>query len=104
MLDRYKFMVQVKGDWTVWNPKVVIITCPRWPEEEFVRHREDRDGVRTVEAYEDVDQIYRRCTQFMDCVNGRMTDVTEQIRVQHPIPIYAPEEESNEGSVWDLTE
>jgi len=38
----------------VWNPRVIIITCPRWPADEFVRHKEDRDGVRTVEAYEDV--------------------------------------------------
>lgn len=44
LIDRYAFMAPVKGDFTVWNPRVIIITCPRWPDEEFVRHREDQFG------------------------------------------------------------
>lgn len=41
MLDRYKHEVPVKGNFVMWNPEVIIVTCPRIPDNEFVRHEKN---------------------------------------------------------------
>ena len=57
MLDRYPLRVPIKGGFAWWNPKQIFVTCPRLPEEEFVRH-----GAEQNQVYEDVEQVRRRCT------------------------------------------
>jgi len=56
-LDRYPVGVPVKGGRVPFNPRLIVITCPRVPRDEFVRHADDGNVV-----FEDVEQIYRRCT------------------------------------------
>lgn len=62
VMDRYPLMCPIKGGFTWWNPKTLYITCPRLPEDEFVRHSKDMQGNRQTEVFEDVEQINRRCT------------------------------------------
>jgi len=58
LLDRYHLNVPIKGGFTAWTPKYIFITCPRLPRDEFINHE-------TKEAYEDLEQIERRCTIIM---------------------------------------
>ena len=48
-MDIYPLEVPVKNGFKIWNPKYLIITCPRIPEEEFVKHTIDGNV-----TYEDV--------------------------------------------------
>lgn len=52
--------VQVKGQkgGTFWNPELIIITCPRKPEDEFTYKDKWNDG--TVTTFEDIQQVIRR--------------------------------------------
>ena len=48
-----------------WNPRVIIITCPRLPREEFTQRKLELTdyGMKNMgeEALEDVGQLVRRC-------------------------------------------
>jgi len=55
LTDKYPMDVPTKGGFVDWRPKRIVITCPRRPEEEFVRHNE----LGTV-VYEDIEQVRRR--------------------------------------------
>ncbi len=48
LLDRYPYMVEVKGGYRQFLAKTVIITCPKHPEECY------------AEAGEDIEQLLRR--------------------------------------------
>lgn len=49
LLDRNPVCPEVKGGHCYFNPRVIYITCPRLPEEEFVRH-----GAEGNVVFEDV--------------------------------------------------
>jgi len=49
LMDVYPLEVPVKNGFKIWNPKYLFITCPRIPEEEFVKHTIDGNV-----TYEDV--------------------------------------------------
>lgn len=38
LMDIYPLEVPVKNGFKTWKPKTLFITCPRTPEEEFVKH------------------------------------------------------------------
>ena len=65
LLDRYPLNCQVKGvkGGTWFNPYLIVITCPRTPAEEFVYRDKWNEGEST--AYEDIDQVIRRCDVIM---------------------------------------
>ncbi len=48
LLDRYPFRVEVKGGFRQFRSDLIIITCPKPPEECY------------MEAGEDIDQLLRR--------------------------------------------
>lgn len=48
LTDRHDINVEVKGGSVFFNPEVIIITCPRSPEQEYVNHN-------TNEVYEDIE-------------------------------------------------
>jgi len=58
LLDRYPIEVPIKGGHANWIPEVIIITCPRPPSQEFVRHVVTTNGYGTqntdTKVYEDV--------------------------------------------------
>lgn len=58
--DRYATCVNVKCGEAIWDPKTIIITCPRHPEVEFTywRNSEDKQSV----THEDIKQLLRRLT------------------------------------------
>lgn len=58
-LDIYKKKVPVKGSFVIWNPRVIILTCPRVPEDEYVYHDRYHNG--EIAQYEDIKQVTRRC-------------------------------------------
>jgi len=60
VLDRYALQTPVKGGFTWWNPEIIFVTCPRVPQDEFVRH-----GPEGSTAFEDVEQVTRRCDEIM---------------------------------------
>jgi len=41
VLDRYPLDCAIKGGFTYWNPITIYVTCPRIPNDEFVRHSKD---------------------------------------------------------------
>ena len=45
-LDRYPCGVPVKGGRVPFNPRLIVITCPRVPRDEFVRHADGLKGTR----------------------------------------------------------
>ena len=49
LLDKYPVEVPIKNGFAIWRPKRLFITCPRVPEEEFVKHTNEGNVV-----YEDV--------------------------------------------------
>lgn len=59
ILDRYTIQVPIKGGFTLWNPEVIIVTCPVRPEKLFVNRE-------TGEQWDHVDQVVRRVTVFRD--------------------------------------
>jgi len=61
-MDRYPLQCPNKGGFTTWNPTTIFITCPRIPNDEFVRHTKDMQGNNQTEQFEDVEQVNRRCT------------------------------------------
>jgi hypothetical protein len=67
-IDRYVRTVPVKGGFVDWNPQRIFITCPRTPEKEFVYHDKFNNGQE--EAYEDVEQVVRRCDVIV-CWNSQ---------------------------------
>lgn len=56
LLDRYKMAVQIKGGWTSWYPKVIIITCPVCAKEAWQYF--DKDG--EVQDWDNIEQLLRR--------------------------------------------
>lgn len=54
LIDRYPSQQPIKGSHAWFNPKYIIITCPRTPTYEFVRHQKDLNGKANNEVYEDV--------------------------------------------------
>ena len=48
-MDKYPVEVPIKNGFAIWRPKKLFITCPRVPEEEFVKHTNEGNVV-----YEDV--------------------------------------------------
>ena len=62
VMDRYPLQCPNKGGFTTWNPTTIFITCPRIPNDEFVRHTKDMQGNNQTEQFEDVEQVNRRCT------------------------------------------
>jgi len=70
LIDRYLPRVEKKGvdGGCFWNPRVIIITCPRLPDAEFVAHSKDSFNNRVTDVYEDVDQVWRRCDEVWEYV------------------------------------
>ena len=58
LLDGYSLFVQVKGGFTKWNPKIVVITTPASPEECF--SWVDKDG--QTKDWDRMEQLIRRLT------------------------------------------
>jgi uncharacterized protein YodC (DUF2158 family) len=58
LLDRYALIVQIKGGFTRWNPKIIIITSPVEPHECFSWF--NRQGEQ--QAWDSEDQLLRRLT------------------------------------------
>lgn len=58
LLDGYSLTVQVKGAFTIWNPKIVIITSPASPNEAF--QWVDRQG--NEQQWDRIEQLERRIT------------------------------------------
>lgn len=58
LLDGYSLTVQVKGAFTIWNPKIVIITSPASPAEAF--QWVDRQG--NEQQWDRIEQLERRLT------------------------------------------
>ena len=58
LLDGYSLFVQVKGGFTRWNPKIVVITTPASPEECF--SWVDKDG--QTKDWDRMEQLIRRLT------------------------------------------
>lgn len=58
LLDGYSLTVQVKGAFTIWNPKIVIITSPASPQEAF--QWVDREG--NEQQWDRIEQLERRLT------------------------------------------
>lgn len=70
LLDRYPMMVQIKGGWQVWIPKVIYITAPEKPEKVFVNRE-------TGEAWDSIDQLIRRVDEFIEFPREEPTTPTE---------------------------
>ena len=64
ILDRYPVSVEVKGGDSWFNPKVIIITSPKIPNDTFVFRDKYHNGDLTI--YEDVEQINRRCHEIRE--------------------------------------
>lgn len=84
LLDNITMKVPVKGGFVLWYPKLIIITCPRLPEQEFVNHE-------TGCVYEDIGQLTRRVTGTVrfdrrddtyECVQMTLTEAM-QYMVDH---------------------
>ena len=58
LLDRYALIVQIKGGFTRWNPKIIIITSPVEPHECFSWY--NRQGEQ--QAWDSEEQLERRLT------------------------------------------
>ena len=66
LLDRYPLIVQIKGGFVKWEPKIIIITCPVQPEECFKwynKNGEEQQWDRQEQlnrrlTWEEVEQIY----------------------------------------------
>lgn len=56
LLDRYPLLVQVKGGYTRWIPKFIIITCPVPPREAY--QYMDKDG--ELQDWDGIEQLLRR--------------------------------------------
>lgn len=62
LLDRYPLTVEIKGGFTLWNPKTIIITCPVHPRLLYVNHE-------TGLEWDNIDQLLRRIETFRDFEN-----------------------------------
>lgn len=56
LLDRYTLAVPIKGGFTKWNPKVIIITCPVSAKESWQYF--DKDG--EIQDWDHIEQLIRR--------------------------------------------
>lgn len=72
LLDRYKLDVPVKGAYTYWDPKTIIITTPRSIDDTFKNHE-------TGEVYEDIEQVKRRVHREVEFPMNE-EELTEDIR------------------------
>lgn len=61
LTDRYSTFVNVKGGEMPWEPKTIIITCPRPPEQEFTYWRGSTE--HEEKQHEDIQQLLRRITE-----------------------------------------
>lgn len=52
LCDKFPMDVSIKGSSVPWNPKIIVITCPRLPREEFTTKDMLKGGQK--EVYEDV--------------------------------------------------
>lgn len=76
LLDGYEVRVPNKGGFHIWNPEVVIITCPRAPEECYAGQLEYGDG--------HIDQLLRRITDIRHFEQCGPFPVTVQTGIKRP--------------------
>lgn len=62
LLDRYNLAVPIKGGFTCWKPKVIIITCPVCARESWQYF--DKDG--EIQDWDNIDQLLRRITDEIE--------------------------------------
>ncbi len=85
LLDGYSLFVQVKGGFTKWNPKIVVITTPASPEECF--SWVDKDG--QTKDWDRMEQLIRRLTY------------KDQLQV-YEFPLWDDEKERLKATVEDF--
>lgn len=75
LIDRYPLDVEIKGGFTRWNPKVIIITSPDRPEEVFYNHQKEQ-------VWDKIGQVTRRITEFRNFnehpYKGTSPDISEE--------------------------
>lgn len=72
LLDRYKMMVEIKGGYANWIPKVIIITAPK--------PARDMWNLRTEE---DIAQLERRVTHAIECrTYEEITECLQEIKAR----------------------
>lgn len=59
LLDRYPLQVPIKGGFTRWMPKVIIITAPKPPEELFADHIADEDLAQLTRRIDTIKHIVK---------------------------------------------
>lgn len=72
LLDRYPLQVPIKGGYTRWIPKLIIITAPAEPRELYSNHE-------TKEPYDGIEQLERRIDRTREFIKEPNPEEQEEI-------------------------